>query len=163
MATSRVSPNSNELISEIHIAAPRERIFNALTDPAKVPQWWGQPGVYGCKTFERDLRPGGKWRSAGIGPDGKPFEVTGEYTHVDPPKLLEFSWIASWTGAAKTTVRYELEQEGGETLLRIRHMGLAAHPELRDAYQGWPRMLGWIAAYVEKGETAYDRAAASLR
>lgn len=163
MATTRISPNADEIISEIRIAAPRERVFSALTDPAKVPLWWGQRGVYSCKSFERELRPGGKWRSAGTGPDGRAFEVTGKYIQVDPPTLLEFSWIASWTGDAKTTVRYELEEDGGETLLRVRHMGLAAHPELREAYQGWPRMLGWIAAYVERGETVEDRPAAAWR
>lgn len=163
MATTRISPNGDEIISEIRIAAPRERVFSALTDPAKVPLWWGQPGVYSCKSFERDLRPGGKWRSAGTGPDGRAFEVTGKYIQVDPPELLEFSWIASWTGDARTTVRYELEEDATETLLRVRHMSLAAHPELREAYQGWPRMLGWIAAFVEKGETAEDRPTAAPR
>jgi len=32
-----------------------------------------------------DLRPGGKWRSDGVGTDGQAFYVEGEYLEVDPP------------------------------------------------------------------------------
>jgi hypothetical protein len=35
--------------------------------------------------------------------------------------------------------------------------GLAAHPELARAYSGWPRMLGWLQAFIQIGETAHTR------
>jgi len=31
--------------------------------------------------------------------------------------------------------------------LRIRHSGLAAHPEVKGSYRGWPRMLEWLQAF----------------
>ena len=65
----------------------------------------------------------------------------GEYLEVDSPRLLVYSWVASWTGDVKTTVRWELEPTGKGTLVKIRHSGLAAHPELAKSYRGWPRML----------------------
>jgi uncharacterized protein YndB with AHSA1/START domain len=157
MATSKVSPNSDEIISEIHIAAPPDRVFQALVDPAQVVKWWGQSGIYRCTEFDADLRDGGKWRCAGLGPDGGQFVVTGEYLKVDPPRLLSYTWIASWTGDVKTTVRWELEPANQGTLVRIRHSGLAAHPEVAQSYRGWPRMLGWLRVFLEIGETADDR------
>ena len=157
MATSKVSPNSDEIISEIHIAAPPDRVFQALVDPAQVVKWWGQSGIYRCTEFDADLRDGGKWRCAGLGPDGGQFVVTGEYLKVDPPRLLSYTWIASWTGDVKTTVRWELEPANQGTLVRIRHSGLAAHPEVAQSYRGWPRMLGWLRAFLEVGETADNR------
>ena len=157
MATSKVSPDSDEIVSEIHIAAPPDRVFQALVDPGQVVKWWGQSGVYRCTEFDADLREGGKWRCAGLGPDGGRFVVTGEYLKVDPPRLLSYTWIASWTGDVQTTVRWELEPANQGTLVRIRHSGLAAHPEVAQSYRGWPRMLGWLRAFLEIGETADDR------
>jgi uncharacterized protein YndB with AHSA1/START domain len=108
MATSKVSPNQDELISEIHISAPPERIFQALVDPQQVVKWWGQEGIYRCTEFAADLRVGGKWRSSGVLPHGGKFEVKGEFVEVDPPRVLAYTWTASWTGEAETTVRWEL-------------------------------------------------------
>lgn len=48
------------IVSEIHIAAPPERVFQALVDPKLVLQWWGQTDVYRCTKFDTDLRVGGK-------------------------------------------------------------------------------------------------------
>jgi uncharacterized protein YndB with AHSA1/START domain len=161
MATSSAGRAADEIVSELHIASPPERVFQALVDPDQVPQWWGQAGIYRCTDFQSDLRAGGEWRSAGIGPDGGPFEVSGEYLEVDPPRLLVHTWVASWTGAVKTTVRWELDPTDRGTLLRVRHSGFATHPDVARSYSGWPRMLGWLQAFLENGETVGTRMAAS--
>ena len=145
--------------AEIEIAAPPERVFQALIDPAQVPEWWGGEGagqVYRCTKFEADPRVGGKWRSTGVTSNGS-FEVSGEFLELDPPRVLSYSWVASWTGAAKTTVRWELIPTQNGTLLRLHHSGLAAYPEIARAYQGWPRMLEWLQRYLENGETTAKR------
>jgi uncharacterized protein YndB with AHSA1/START domain len=159
MATSKISPD--EIVSEIHIAAQPDRVFQALVDPQQIVKWWGQGGVYRCTQFDGDVRTGGRWRCAGVGPDGGRFEVTGEYLEVDPPRILSYTWIASWTGDVKTAVQWELVPMNQGTLVRIRHTGLAAHPEVAQSYRGWPRMLGWLQAFLEKGETVDSRQPAS--
>jgi len=161
MATPEVTPNADEIVSEIQIAAPAERVFQALVDPNQVVKWWGQTGIYRCTEFQSDLRPGGKWKSAGKDGEGRRFEIGGEYLEIDPPRLLVQSWVATWTGDAKTMVRWELEAAKQGTLVRIRHSGFAAYPELAKSYRGWPRMLGWVQALVERGETIDDRKPAS--
>lgn len=157
MATSKVTPNSDEIVSEISIAAPAERVFQAITDPAQVVRWWGQSGIYRCTEFQSDLRVGGKWRSAGTSAEGRSFEAKGEYVQIDPPRLLVLTWVASWTGEVQTVVRWELEASKQGTLVRIRHSGFDAHPELGQSYSGWPRMLGWLQALLERNETVDDR------
>jgi uncharacterized protein YndB with AHSA1/START domain len=152
-----ITPNGDAIVSEIYIAAPAERIFQALVEPEQVLRWWGQSGIYRCTEFEADLHPGGKWRSAGEGGESGQFVVTGEYLEIDAPRVLAYSWIASWTGDVRTTVRWELEPVNNGTLVRIRHSGLAAHPEVAQSYRGWPRMLGWLQAFIEKGETVEMR------
>lgn len=156
-ATMHISPDKDAIACEIYIAAQPDHVFRALVEPQQVLRWWGQAGVYFCTEFVADLRPGGSWRSSGVGPDGGRFEITGEYIQIDPPRLLVHSWIASWTGNARTTVRWELEPKDGGTVLRLLHSGLAAYPGIGDSYRGWPRMLGWIQALLERGETVEVR------
>jgi uncharacterized protein YndB with AHSA1/START domain len=159
LATLQITPDQNELIGEIHIAAPPERVFEALTDPRQVLQWWGQAGMYRCTEYTADVRPGGKWHSAGEGGQVGSFQAFGEFLKVDPPRLLAYTWVASWTGDVQTTVQWELEPVGKGTLVRIRHSGLAARPDLAQSYRGWSNILGWIQAFVEAGETVETRKA----
>ena len=161
MAAPQQTPNSDEIVSEIRIAAPPERVFQALVDPSQVVQWWGQTGIYRCTKFENDLRVGGTWRTIGVDGNGRQFEVTGEYLELDPPRVLSSTWVATWTGNAMTKVRWELELLANGTLVTIRHSGFASRPELAQAYRGWPRMLTWLQALLEKGETVEQRQPAS--
>jgi uncharacterized protein YndB with AHSA1/START domain len=154
-----VETDRDSLVSEIHVAAGPERVFQALIDPQQVPQWWGQDGIYRCTKFNADLRVGGKWRNSGVGPDGGNFEIAGEYLEIDPPRLLATTWLASWTGEVKTMVRWELTPTDQGTMVRIVHSGLAAHPEIAQSYKGWPRMLGWLQAFLEDGKTVDTRKA----
>ena len=144
-------------MSEIHIAAPAAQVFQALVEPSQLVQWWGQKGLYQCTKFQNELRAGGEWKSEGVGPDGNRFEASGEYVEIDPPRLLVYTWVASWTGEFRTSVRWELEPAKEGTLVRIRHSGFAAHPQLAQGYKGWPRMLGRLQALLERGETVNDR------
>jgi uncharacterized protein YndB with AHSA1/START domain len=160
MATSKVSPDADAIVSEINIAAPPERVFEALTDPKQLVQWWGQKGMYWCNEFQSDLRTGGKLRIAGVDGQGQKFEVTGEYLEIERPRLLAYTWVASWTGDVKTKVRWELEATKEGTLVRIRHSGMAAHPEIAQSYRGWPQLLAFLKALLEKGETVEDRGSA---
>jgi len=159
MASSQAGAGPDMIVSEIQIAAPPERVFQALVDPAQVVKWWGQIGIYRCTSFEADLRIGGKWRSSGTGPDGRVFDIHGEVLELDSPRLIAYSWVSSWTGEAKTTVRWELQANPQGTLVTVRHSGFAAHPELAQSYRGWPRMLGWLQALLDRGETVDDRKA----
>jgi len=160
MATTTITPDQDALICEIHVAAQPERVFQALVDPRQVTQWWGGEGAgqsYRCTKFEIDLRVGGKWSSVGTSGNHGDFQVSGEYLEVDPPRLLVYTWTASWTGAATTTVRWELKPTDEGTLVTLRHSGLAAHPELAQSYRGWQWILGWLQLFVESGQTIESR------
>ena len=149
----------DEIVNEIHIAAQPERVFQALTDPAEVVQWWGQKGVYRATEYAADLRVGGGWHTAGDGPDGRHFVVKGKIVEIHPPRVLAYTWMASWTGDAETQVRWELSPTETGTLVTVHHSGLAGRPELTESYRGWPRMLAWLQAFLERGETAQEREA----
>jgi uncharacterized protein YndB with AHSA1/START domain len=74
MATIAISHDQDAIQAEVHIAAPPEPVFQALTDPRQTMQWWGQKGLYHHTDWQGDVRPGGKWRSEGVSDtDGSPM------------------------------------------------------------------------------------------
>jgi uncharacterized protein YndB with AHSA1/START domain len=175
MATASITPDQDQILAEVFIAAPPERVFEAITNPEQLLQWWGQKGIYRVKEWEADLRRGGKWLTKGVSDNGEEFKVSGEYLEIDPPRLLVYTWLASWTDTMKTTVRWELlpqevhglhargtRKVGTGTLVKVRHDGFAAAPQAVAGHtQGWIRVLGWMQAFVEKGETVDTREPAS--
>jgi uncharacterized protein YndB with AHSA1/START domain len=173
MATAVVMPDQDAVEAEIFVAAPPERVFQALTDPAQTAQWWGQAGVYKITERTADFRKGGKFVSVGVGADGKRFSVEGEYLEIDPPRLIVHTWTTSYGGPPNTVVRWQLEARdvhglqssgprrmGTGTVVKVRHEGFRGFPEACTAHgQGWMRVLGWMLAFVENGETVETRGA----
>ena len=171
MATVAITPEQNIVTGEIFVAAPPARVFQAITDPEQMPRWWGANDAYRIKQVKSDLRVGGKWSSEGVSVDGSTFRIDGEYLEIDPPRLLVQTWIASWTGPVRTVVRWELEPQavhglhpngpqkaGTGTLVKIRQEGFAAAPEAAAGHaEGWKRVMDWLLAYVERGETLDTR------
>jgi uncharacterized protein YndB with AHSA1/START domain len=92
------------------IAAPPARVFQAISDPSQLQRWWGQHGLYHVTKSSADVRTGGKWRSDGVGPDGKEFFAEGEYLEVDSPFRLVHTWVGSYD-STRTVVRWELEAQ----------------------------------------------------
>jgi uncharacterized protein YndB with AHSA1/START domain len=138
----------NTIIQEIVIKAPAERVFAALTDPTQRLRWWGAEGRFKATHMESDLRVGGKWMMRGTGMGGKTFSVVGEYRGIERPHLLVFTWLPDWdANANESLVRFDLEEEGGVTTVRLTHSGLAS--EGAGAHRGWPDILAWLRAYVE--------------
>lgn len=169
MATATITPDQTAVVAEVFIAAPPERVFQAITDPAQMPRWWGQSAQYRVTEWKGDLRPGGKWRSDGVAKDGQPFYVEGEYLEVDPPRLLVHTWTGNFH-PDKTVVRWELEPQkihglhpggpktsGTGTLVKIRHEGFTTPEGATSHADGWKRVMGWLVAYVERNETVDTR------
>ena len=106
-----------------------------------MPLWWGQQGLYRVTEWKADVRPGGQMaKRSESEPMAQAFSVQGEYLEVDPPRLLVHTWIASYSPALKTVVRWELEARGVHelascrtqkagtgTFVKIRHEGFAGN------------------------------------
>ncbi len=75
--------------------------------------------------------------------------VEGEFIVVEPPHRLSMTWKPAWDGGNVTTVNYLLEPTEGGTRLTLRHEGFGARDKsCRDHGTGWPRVLGWLDAYL---------------
>jgi uncharacterized protein YndB with AHSA1/START domain len=101
MKTQVTTPNELEIRVERLFDAPREHVFSAWTDPALIPEWWGD----GTVVEEMDVRPGGRWRfRTSYGP------VEGEYREVVAPERL----VQTFQDHLQTL---EFEDVGGRTKL----------------------------------------------
>lgn len=141
--------------ASVDIAAPPEEVFEALTDPAQLEEWWGTPHSYRTSDWQLEPRPGGEWSVRTESADGSHATVHGAYRVVDPPRTLEFTWAASWDDFAETTVRFDLAPATvrgvSGTRLTVTHSGLGAlgqsagagtvcSARSRDAL-AWPQLL----------------------
>src|SRR3954451_16215617 len=85
--------------------APRERVFDAWTNPELLRRWWAAGEGWDTPHAEVDLRPGGRYRLSMHDPDsGNVHTVGGEYTDVSRPHRLAYTW--AWEG----------ESDSGESL-----------------------------------------------
>jgi uncharacterized protein YndB with AHSA1/START domain len=169
--STQISSDNDSVVVEVFIAAPPARVFQAITDPTQTCKWWGQKGLYRITEAHSDVRPGGKWKTSGIGDDGTEFSVEGEYLEVDPPRLLVHTWNPSYSELRSTVVRWELiardvhglhasgpHRAGTGTQVTIRHSGFASNLEQAQGHgQGWVRVLGWLQVFVERDETVVTR------
>lgn len=154
---SQISPDNNVITGEIFVSAPRERVFEALTDPQQAVQWWGQNDRYRFSEFSLDARVGGKWSSSGSRQNMGSFKIEGEILEVDPPRRLAYTWLSSWL-PKDTKVVWDLENHNGGTLVKVTHTGFGGDADqAKNHIIGWSSVLGWLQAYVEKGETVASR------
>jgi uncharacterized protein YndB with AHSA1/START domain len=72
--------------------APRTQIWEAITEPRHVKQWWGGPG-FSNPVCEMDVRPGGLWTHTMRFPDGREMHMKFVFVEVDPPKRLVWKHI----------------------------------------------------------------------
>jgi uncharacterized protein YndB with AHSA1/START domain len=115
------------VVQEITITAPAERISTALTDPAQAMQWWGAESRLQTTHMGSDLRPGSKCMMRGTGMGGKAFSVVGEYRSIARPRLLVVTWLPDWNANTRQSlVRFNLEEKGGVTTVRLTHSGLTS-------------------------------------
>ena len=74
------------------INAPRDRVFEAWTDPARLHKWWGAGENFTAPIAEVDLRTGGSYRLGMQAPgQDAPYVVGGVYGEVSPPEKLVYT------------------------------------------------------------------------
>jgi uncharacterized protein YndB with AHSA1/START domain len=96
-------------------SAPRRFVFEAMTRPEHVKQWWGRLGEgYSVPVCEIDLRVGGAWRFVNRHPKGEAV-FYGEYREITPPSRLVFTEIFAQFPDSVSVVTAELTDEDGKT------------------------------------------------
>ena len=111
------TPSDREIRLTRVFNAPPQLVFEAMTRPEHVRQWWGCLGEgYSVPVCEIDLRVGGKWRFVNRHPKGE-AAFHGEYREINPPSRVVFTEIFEDFPDTESVVTSELTEENGKTRL----------------------------------------------
>lgn len=130
--------------------APAALVFDAWSDPKHLGRWWG-PNDFTLPHCEQDFRVGGRYRFCMRGPDGSDHWVRGEYTMIDRPHRLVFTWLREDADGdiwCDTVVAITLEQRGAVTLLTLNQTTFATVPHCEEHSVGWNECLDRLVRYV---------------
>jgi len=122
----RLSDGNTEIAFERLIDKPAEKVWAALTDPVVLAKWLGEVDV--------ELRIGGKYV---IHFREMKAVMTGVITRLEPPHLLEYSWLEN-DEMPQSLLRWEITAEGSTCRLKLRH----SFPPVR-----WKDLVSFLAGW----------------
>jgi uncharacterized protein YndB with AHSA1/START domain len=111
-----------ELVITRVVDAPRELVWEAMTNPQHLIHWWGPRG-FTTKVEKMDVRVGGVWKHVMQGPDAANYPNKSVFKEVLRPERIVFShggrraggpgvsFVSTWTfdavdaGKTKVTIR----------------------------------------------------------
>lgn len=112
------TPSDVEIVLTRTFNAPRHLVFEAMSKPEHVMQWWG-PRNTNLLVCEMDFRVGGAWRNVLVGPDGKEHVFKGVYREIVPPERLVTAecFDEPAFGSPEWLTTIVLEEHDGKTTL----------------------------------------------
>jgi uncharacterized protein YndB with AHSA1/START domain len=136
-----------------YIRTTPEKLWQALTDPAFVKQYW-----YGVQV-QCAWKVGSPWSLSFE--DGRVAD-SGEILEVEPQKRLVIRWRNEFrpelTAEGYSRCTMELEPVGETVKLTITHAADCDPSQLIEAVSGgWPRILSNLKSLLETGEVILQR------
>ncbi|RJQ90708.1 SRPBCC domain-containing protein [Amycolatopsis panacis] len=141
------------------IRAPRERVWAAWTDPAKLAQWW-IPAPMHCRVQRLEVRSGGAFVTQ-LSEDGESYHphlnacflLADEYERIVFTNALDSEWRPASPAPVAMTAEIVLREhpEGTDYRVVVRHGEPAArkrHEDLGFA-DGWGTTVAQLARLVE--------------
>jgi uncharacterized protein YndB with AHSA1/START domain len=122
----------------ILIDAPRERVYQALTDPEQLNQWIAVAAAV-------DARVGGRYS---YGRPGGPTRIL----ELVPNEKLVIDW-PDWRGDSKmpdTRIAWLLTAVGNKTSLTLIHSGFTRTADISDYRHGWALFIARLQSLVQR-------------
>ncbi|MBK5256329.1 MAG: SRPBCC domain-containing protein [Vicinamibacteria bacterium] len=132
-----------DILHEFPINAPVARVFEGITTPAGLDQWWtqfssGEPG------------PGAEY-ALGFGPE---YDWDARVTRYVPNEEFELELVEAMDEWLGTRVGFRLTEAGDHTQVSFWHSGWKeATPHFRTSSYCWAMYLRILRCYLETGET----------
>ena len=111
-----VTHDGSRLVISRTFAAPAALVYEAMTNPEHIRQWWGA-GHGEVTTCEVDLRVGGRWHFAQTTPGGDEVSFSGEYRELDPPGRMVHTEVFDNIQSPESVVESTLTEQDGSTTL----------------------------------------------
>ena len=136
---------------EILIGAPIELVWNVLTEPRHIQQWFADDA-------EVELRVGASGRMRFKSGDSYQLQIEA----VEPPRRFAFRWVQPEGSVVRADnsmlVEFTLQPEAGSTRLRVVESGFDAIDWSDDAKaryaenhsRGWTTILGRLRDYAPR-------------
>jgi uncharacterized protein YndB with AHSA1/START domain len=124
-------------------------VFEELTTPDRIAQWWG-PDAGPVLLAETDVRKGGRFRVRFRMLDGTEHESTGGYLEVVESKRLVMSW--QWTSSGEpgedgevSRIEVDLKRIDAVTEITFSHARLRTEVSRASHERGWSGALDKLA------------------
>ena len=135
--------------------APRELLWEAMTNPKRVVNWWGPVG-FTTTIEEMDFRVGGVWKHVMRGPDGAEYPNKSVFKEIVKPEKIVYSHGGHKKGGpAISFVSTWTFDELGKNKSRVSIRMVFADTDKRDfvvkefgAIEGGKQTLGRLAEYA---------------
>ena len=122
MGFSVTARGDREIMVTRDFNAPREMVWDAMTQPEHLRRWMLGPPGWTMTACEDDPRVGGKYRIAWRGPEGEDLAMSGTYREVKHPSRIVRTESFSMAGEpqpGETVGTFELTGRGDVTSLTI--------------------------------------------
>jgi uncharacterized protein YndB with AHSA1/START domain len=141
---------SANLIAKVstNIAAPASRVWDALTNPELIRQYFfGTEAVSDWKEGS-PLEFRGEW-------EGKKYHDKGVILKSEQPKLFQYTYFSSFSNLPDApenyaNISYELIEEDGETMLTIKQENVANEEARKHSEENWAYVLKNLKDLLEK-------------
>lgn len=110
------TPWDREIVMTRVFDAPRELVFEALSKPEHMKEWWGPRG-FTMPVCEMDFRPGGAYRFVQNGPDGAEYAFRGEFREIVPPERISWTFEFEGMPGQVSVDTMTLTEEDGKTTI----------------------------------------------
>jgi uncharacterized protein YndB with AHSA1/START domain len=121
--------------------APAEDVFDAWTSEEVIRRWfipgegWQEPSA------EVDLRVGGTVRVVMRDPSGAPVEAGGQYTEIDRPNRLAFTWTFDDDPSNEQMIELDFTERDGVTTVLFVNSNISEERRRDQQYEGWSTCL----------------------
>jgi uncharacterized protein YndB with AHSA1/START domain len=120
--------------------APIDRVFEAWTSEEVLRRWLHADPNWDTPVAEVDLRVGGTVRIVMRDPEtGREWGARGEYTVVEPPHRLAFTWAWDHDQPNPQLIELELSEHEGRTTVVMINSGIPTDEMSSDQEGGWHR------------------------
>ncbi len=122
---------------ERNFDAPAEDVFDAWTSEEVIRRWFRPKEGWREADAEVDLRVGGKVRVVMRTPDGEPVKAGGEYTLIERPHRLAFTWTFEDDPSNQQMIELEFTERDGVTTVLFVNSEISDEQRRDSQYEGW--------------------------
>jgi uncharacterized protein YndB with AHSA1/START domain len=121
--------------------APVEDVFDAWTSEEVIRRWFIPAQGWQEPSAEVDLRVGGTVRVVMRDPSGAAVEAGGEYTEINRPHRLAFTWTFDDDPSNQQLIEIDFTERDGATTVVFVNSNISEERRRDQQYDGWSTCL----------------------